>query len=66
MVAFAFPKDPQPLPVSTEACRQEEAGEQSRLEAVGAGWRETKGLREVVEVELEPLVLTLDVGATDG
>lgn len=58
MAAFVFPKDPQLLSVSTKGWRQEEAGELSRLEAAGSGWRETEGLREVVAVELQPLVIT--------
>lgn len=58
MVTFVFLKDPQPLSVSKEAWRQEETGELSRLKAVGSGWRETEGVREVVEVELQPLVIT--------
>lgn len=51
--------------MSTEAWRQEEAGELSRLEAVGSGWRETEGLREVVAARIEALGRHLDVGAMD-
>lgn len=41
-----------------KACRPEEAGEVVQAGGVGSGWREMEGLREVVEVDSQSLVIS--------